>query len=294
MAQVIEYLDKILKTQKMELDFQKIGELVLDFIDDESFMNITGLLTTFIKAFNDTRYWQILKFFTIAMEENHTISRKSDLFQKYKDLRLNKYMGFDDQKMLQDLNTIYLKLDQLKNIFLDSIQFKDIGDEPDMAGFDRAGGKILMERYKDWKLQDPDFAAVPARIENYEDAEKTAKLISRLSSKRIELAEKYPDRAEAANNWIAILGQGNSTKLHLPILLKMKEFFAGFVYYAAGKFHQSKDMKYKMIKKALGIWENLLRSDLSSMPEINQDLTLVSTDFIYLIIGIKFWIFPGI
>jgi hypothetical protein len=124
---------------------------------------------------------------------------------------------------------------------------------------------------KDRKLQDPDFAAVPARIENYEDAEKIAKLITKLSNKRIEYTEKYPESLKAANDYMLLQGK-NSNIVHTPLLLKMKEFFAGFVYYAAGKFHPSEAMKYKMIKKALSYWDNLFMSDITALHEIHGDL----------------------
>jgi malate synthase len=132
-----------------------------------------------------------------------------------------------------------------------------------------------MGKLKGRKLQDLEFAAVPARIENYEVAEKTAKLITKLSNKRVELAEKYPETLKVANDYMFQKGfveNGNSVTVHAPILLKMKEYFAGFVYYAAGKFHPSESMKYKMINKALGIWDTFSKSDLSSIPEIHVEL----------------------
>jgi hypothetical protein len=276
MIQIVEIVSQMEGKKKKEkilnMDLDKFGDLIMDFIEDEACLNVSDILgVCLFKIFFDSKCWTIAKFLLCAMEENFISARNSELSKEYENCRVNKQMHYKDQKLGHELLIITFKLHVLKKIFGESIDHLDFGIENYMSSFDEEAGQFLMGKFKDRKLHDPEFAAVPARIENYEVAEKTAKLISKLSNKRIEYTEKYPESLKAANDWQRLSGI-NSICVHAPILLKMKEYFAGFVYYAAGKFHPSEAMKYKMIKKALTYWVALENSDFSSIPEIYAEL----------------------
>jgi hypothetical protein len=275
MVQIVEILTDLEgKNQKeniLKMDFDKFGDLIMDIIEDEAYMKMTFSLMNGYNIFHQQRCWTIAKFLVCVMEENFEIGKKSELAKKYKDYKVNKFMDGKDNDLNQELLLLNIKLMMIRNLFRDSINYLDFGTETEMFSFDEEAGQILMGKLKDRKLQDPEFAAVPARIENYEDAEKTSKLITKLASKRVYLAEKYPNSVKVANDYMLESGR-NSIMVHAPILLKMKEFYPGFVYYAAGKFHPSEAMKYKMIRKALGYWDTFSKSDFSSIPEIHVEL----------------------
>ncbi len=266
MVEYVEILTKMEGNNKKEkiqnIDLDKLGDLIMDLIEDEAYLKLFLPLTIGYGIFHQERCWTIAKFFVCAMEENLEAGKRSKLAKKY---------STEHDDLVQELAIIRTKVVMLQLIFSDSINYLDFGIETEMTSFDEKAGQILMGKLKDWKLNDPDFAAVPARIENYEDAEKTAKLITKLSNKRVELAKKYPETLKVANDHMFFKSR-NSIMVHAPILLKMKEYFTGFAYYAAGKFHPSEAMKYKMIKKALGYWDTFSKSDFSSIPEIHVEL----------------------
>jgi hypothetical protein len=125
--------------------------------------------------------------------ESFAKATKSDLFVKYVNLAKH-YLECDKDDMMFAEKTVQIKhnRDLLKTLLRASIE--NVVDEKEaakIAEFDEKNAEILMGVFKDLGLEiDEDFANVPRRIKNADEAENVGKLIRELSTKLVELSQK--------------------------------------------------------------------------------------------------------
>jgi hypothetical protein len=125
--------------------------------------------------------------------ESFKLAAKSDLFVKYVNL-VKHYLKFDRDDILLAEETVQAKqnLDLLKSLLQASIENTcDEEEAAKIAEFDEKNAEILMGVFKDFNLEiDEDFAKIPSRIKNVNEAENIGKQILGLSNKIVQLSNK--------------------------------------------------------------------------------------------------------
>jgi hypothetical protein len=262
------------------VDFPTFRDHIKNCVKDDNFMSASMVILMWSELFKAAGCSRILQALAVAVDENQNkYVKNSKIFEKYKLEETNQSMGPKECILRQNMIILELKLKIINGILLRSLEHLDSGEKSLQFEWDKKNGNMLMEIYDVAKLEDPDFGAVPGLIENYEDAMKAAKLMSRLSKKRVDFVATDPDALEVCNNWMRLAQPGNCEKTHAPILVAMKDYYSGLAYYAAAKFNPDEDAKYKMLEKGIGFWDVFLKNDPKKIPEISKTLDEV----IYLI-----------
>jgi hypothetical protein len=179
------------------VDFPTFRDHIKNCVKDDNFLAGAAMIVLWNELFNVTGCSRISQALVLAVDENQNkYVKHSKLFDKYKNEKTNQPMGPKEYILNHEMHLLDMKLNTLQGILLRSIDYMDFGETSEILECDKKNGNMLMEIFDVAKLEDPDFGAVPFLIENYEDATKAAKLLSRLSKKRVDYVEKDPDGLE--------------------------------------------------------------------------------------------------
>jgi hypothetical protein len=176
-----------------DVDFRMMKDLFKKCFGDEYVYIMTAMCRLLEVHFRGLNCFKIGKVLSMISTESFKLAAKSDLFVKYINLAKH-YLKFNRDDIILAEETVQAKqnLDLLKSLLQASIENTcDEEEAAKLAEFDEKNAEILMGVFKDFILEiDEDFAKIPSRIKNVNEAENVGKQILGFSNKIVQLSKK--------------------------------------------------------------------------------------------------------
>lgn len=167
---------------------------------------------------------------------------------------------------LRKMEVFQMKLQDLESNLCHSAAILEYGPEIDHFNHhnDEKEASRLLEIIQPYENDMVEFAEAPGRYVNYEEAEKTSKLISKLCRQRLDYyAEEKTFEFQDAfaevfqHSSLALIDQDRDAIYRKKNILNENQYYSGLIYGQTAKFITDESLKYKMLLKSFKNWKNL-------------------------------------